>query len=240
MSAEESFPAFRRLVEIMAVLRSPEGCPWDREQSPESLKPYLIEECYEVLQALDSGDPARICDELGDLLLQIVFHARIFEERQAFDIEDVARTISEKLERRHPHVFAEEPADDAATLDAQWERIKAEERASRGEALEPFAGIAPSLPALARAQKVLRKAAREMPATAGPQSAPEALAALRQRLDLLEADKETRAAAEAEFGDLLLAAVELGLALQLDAEEVLRLATDRFISRLAPARRMGR
>ena len=140
------------LVAVMDRLRSPGGCPWDAEQTHESLVPYLIEEAHEAVEAIESGDRAHMAEELGDVLLQVVFHARVAQEHPdaPFDIDDVAGGIVEKLVRRHPHVFADVDADTAAEVSANWEQIKAEEKAGRTSALD---GIPAGLPALARADK---------------------------------------------------------------------------------------
>ncbi len=147
MSTLRASQALGRLVEIMALLRAPEkGCPWDAEQTPESLLPYLVEETHEVLEAIETGDPAAIREELGDLLLQIVFQARIFEERGEFDMAAVSETIVEKLIRRHPHVFADQTDRDPQALAAQWERIKAAEKPQREETVQ-HPGRRPAQPA---------------------------------------------------------------------------------------------
>src|SRR5438477_2129062 len=127
-------PAFDDLVAIMARLRGPGGCPWDREQTHATLRPYLIEETYEVLEAIDSGDPGALCDELGDLLLQIVFHAQLAAEAGRFDAADVARAIAAKLVRWHPHVFGDVQVRDADEVIRNWRRIKSEERREKGDA----------------------------------------------------------------------------------------------------------
>jgi tetrapyrrole methylase family protein / MazG family protein len=147
------------LAEVVARLRAPDGCPWDREQTHESLRPFLLEEAYEVLAALDAGDEAALPDELGDLLLQIVLHAQLGSEEGAFSLPDVVRHITEKIVRRHPHVFGEQHADTPAAVRSLWEEVKAVERVERGVPDDPFAGIPPTLPALARAQAVQRKTA---------------------------------------------------------------------------------
>lgn len=149
--------AFAHLLDIMATLRSPNGCPWDAQQTPESLKPYLLEETYEVLDALDRNEPMSICDELGDLLLQIVFHARIFEERGLFTMTDVSNAIVNKLIRRHPHVFADNQTGDKRMLAAQWDRIKTEERRADGKTGSLLGNIPRQLPALQTAQKLAAK-----------------------------------------------------------------------------------
>lgn len=161
MTLDQSLKALQRLIEIMDRLRAPGGCPWDAEQTPQSLIPYLLEEAHETIEAIEAGDPAQICDELGDLLLQVVFHARIFSESQAFDIGDVATAISDKLVRRHPHVFADATLGADNDLLTQWERIKSKEKASQGSAEKPLLESIPkSLPALSRTVKLIEKSAR--------------------------------------------------------------------------------
>lgn len=161
MTLDKSLKALQRLIEIMDRLRSPGGCPWDAEQTPESLIPYLLEETHETIEAIETGDPTLICDELGDLLLQVVFHARIFSERGAFDLSDIANAISDKLIRRHPHVFADVTLQNHGDLIAQWEKVKAGEKAQRGEVkLSLLESIPRSLPALSRTQKLIEKSAR--------------------------------------------------------------------------------
>jgi tetrapyrrole methylase family protein / MazG family protein len=147
------------LAEVVAALRAPDGCPWDREQTHASLRPFLLEECYEVLAALDADDDAALADELGDLLLQIVLHAQLASEDGAFTLTDVARHITAKIIRRHPHVFGEGHADTPDAVRGLWEQLKADERAGRGEVDDPVAGVPLALPALARAQTMQRKAA---------------------------------------------------------------------------------
>ena len=161
MTLDKSLNALQRLIEIMDRLRSPGGCPWDAEQTPESLIPYLLEEAHETIEAIEAGDPELICDELGDLLLQVVFHARIFAERGAFDLSDIATAISDKLIRRHPHVFADASLQNHSDLTAQWEKVKAGEKAQRGAAESSLLESIPrSLPALSRTQKLIEKSAR--------------------------------------------------------------------------------
>src|SRR5881296_811271 len=155
---ESAGPLFERLLGIMARLRGPGGCPWDREQTPESLRPFLLEEAYEVLQALEGGDAAALCDELGDLLLQVVFQSQLAAEAGRFTIADVARAITDKLVRRHPHVFGEVQVRDAGEVVRNWRRIKAEERRTTGEDGDLFAGVPAALPALLRAEQLGEKA----------------------------------------------------------------------------------
>ncbi|MBP7275448.1 MAG: nucleoside triphosphate pyrophosphohydrolase [Kiritimatiellae bacterium] len=159
-------PPMDRLLEIMRRLRGPGGCPWDREQTLESLKPYLIEECHETLDAIESGDPAAHCEELGDVLLQVVFQAQLRAEEGAFNFDDVARAIAEKLVRRHPHVFGDVVARDAGEVLKNWEAIKRAEKDQgkpKGSSAAPasaLSAIPRSMPALLKARKVQAQAAR--------------------------------------------------------------------------------
>src|SRR5215813_13980631 len=159
MADAETLESLNRLVDVMARLRAPGGCPWDREQTFESLRPYLVEEAYEVLDAIDRGDVAGLRDELGDVLLQVLFHSEIAAEGGHFRLADVARTIADKLVRRHPHVFADVAVRDADEVVRNWRRIKAEERHAAGREADLFAGVPAALPALARAQRLGEKAA---------------------------------------------------------------------------------
>src|SRR6266581_1358857 len=154
--AQNSHPAFARLVEIMATLRGPTGCPWDHEQTPDTLKPYLIEETYEVLEALEARDLHAFKEELGDLLLQIVFHSQLMAEAGVFTIEDVAQAIADKLVRRHPHVFGDVKVQDANEVVQNWAKIKAKGKADRSI----LAGVPQSAPALIQAQRLGEKASR--------------------------------------------------------------------------------
>src|SRR5438445_2110372 len=159
MSDPRAAEAFTRLVDIMARLRGPGGCPWDREQTPASLRPYLLEEVYEVLEAIDGGDAAAIRDELGDVLLQIVFQSQLAAEAGRFTVADVAGAIADKLVHRHPHVFGDVQVRDAQDVVRNWRRIKAEERRTKGEDGGVFAGVPAALPALLRAEQLGEKAA---------------------------------------------------------------------------------
>lgn len=223
MNNSKTAVAFDRLQGIMALLRSPEGCPWDAAQTPESLRRYLLEETYEVLEAIDTGEPGAIRDELGDLLLQVVFQARIFEERGEFDLGDVASAIADKLERRHPHVFGGSAERDMAILDLQWERIKAEEKQERGKPESPSDEIPVGLPALARARKVAEKMGRKEDRTRDARETVEQLEQdlLRFRSALLrDAPRET----EESLGQLLFSIARIAAEAQIDAEEALRQA----------------
>jgi MazG family protein len=222
--------AFTRLVDIMARLRGPDGCPWDHEQTPETLRPYLLEEAYEVLDALDAGDASAIRDELGDLLLQIVFQSQIASEHGRFTIADVARAISEKLVRRHPHVFADVKVSGAGDVVRNWSKIKAEERRAAGKDDDLFAGVPRALPGLARAQQLGGKAAHiglDWSDAAG------VLDKVREEQRELEAAIASgdRTAIEHELGDVLLTLASLGRHLDVSAEMALRGANDRFVAR---------
>jgi ATP diphosphatase len=222
-----------RLLRIMATLRDPQnGCEWDRAQSFETIVPHTIEEAYEVADAVERGDLSDIRDELGDLLFQVVFQARIAEEAGHFDFEDVARTISDKLEARHPHIFAQAEAPGEAR-DERWETLKAAERADKG-ADSAMDGVARALPALLRAEKLQKRAARDgfdWPDTTGPAGK---LAEEIEELAEASPDKQLE-----EAGDLLFAAVNLVRAYGIKAEEALRAANDKFERRYRAMERLA-
>ena len=222
MAATPVNTKLNRLIAIMTALRAPTGCPWDREQTAASLKPYLLEEVYELLEAIDSRQPNDIRDELGDLLLQVVFLARIHEEEGLFDIGDVAESISSKLIRRHPHVFADA---DQAGHKQRWEEIKQQERRRQGKPNLLAARIPKDLPALKQATKVT---AKDKPENSEKVLAniDESLTELRGYLNFLQPSKALPAQ---EYGKLLYAVVQLGALLQLDAEDVLRQKTAQAI-----------
>jgi len=216
-----------QLVEVMDRLLAPDGCPWDREQTLETLRPFLIEETYEVLDALARRDVAGHCEELGDLLMQIVFHAAIRRAEGAFDIDAVVAGISEKLIRRHPHVFGDAVVEDSAAVLAQWEQIKAAEKAAAGMRHDRvLAGVKPG-PALARAQKVSAKAGKvgfDWPDWEG------SLAKVEEEVREVRevAAGHDAAARHHELGDLLFAVVNVARKLDVDAEQALIDATHRF------------
>lgn len=214
--------SFLRLVEVMQRLLAPDGCPWDREQTLASLRSYLIEETYEVLDAIDGGDPAAHCEELGDLMFQIVFQAAIAD---GFDIDDVADGIADKLTRRHPHVFG-----DARYEDVDWNEMKREERGPR----RTLDGVPRAMPALARAQRISERAAKvgfDWPDVAGCRAkVAEELAEIDRELASPTVDRERVAD---EIGDLLFAAVSLARKVDVDAESALRATIDKFESRFA-------
>jgi tetrapyrrole methylase family protein/MazG family protein len=210
------------LVRIMARLRGPDGCPWDREQTHQTLGRHLLEEAHETLEAIDDGDPERLREELGDLLLQVVFHAEMARLEGTFDIDDVASAITTKLVRRHPHVFGDVRVDSADEVLVNWERIKAEEKGEHAVDDQ----IPSTLPALACAAKVQRRAAgsgfdwRTLEAALG-----------KVREELGELERAGPEEAEDELGDLLFAVAAVGRRLNLDPETALRKATRRFAER---------
>ena len=210
------------LLRVMHRLRAPGGCPWDREQTHQSLGRPLLEEAHETLEAIDSGDRDRLRDELGDLLLQVVFHAEMAAEDGGFDADDVAEGIIAKLIRRHPHVFGDVEVDSAAEVLVNWERIKTAETGERAVDEE----IPASLPALARAAKVQRRAAGwgfDWRTREG------ALGKVREELE--EVEEASADQLEDELGDLLFAVAALGRTLNVDPETALRKATRRFSER---------
>jgi len=220
---------FEELVELMHRLRGEGGCPWDREQTRESLKPFLIEEAYEVLEALDEGDLEKYKEELGDLLLQAVFHAQIAREQREFTIEDVLRTLVEKLVRRHPHVFGEAKASSAHEVLHNWELMKRDERREKEGKASALEGVPKELPALLRAQRLQDKAAR---VGFDWKHIEEVWGKVEEEFgELREAVQERPERVEAEFGDLLFALVNLSRFLEVNAEEALRKSIARFIAR---------
>lgn len=213
------------LVAIMARLRDPNGgCPWDLEQTFATIAPYTIEEAYEVVDAIGRNDFVSLCDELGDLLLQVVFHARMAEEAGHFTLHSVVDGICAKMIRRHPHVFADTSADGAQTVERNWEAIKASERAEVGADSSALAGVALALPALLRAEKLQKRAARtgfDWPDTQG------VIAKILEEIEeVVNASSQNQK--EDEIGDLLFAVVNLARHLNVDPETALRAANGKF------------
>jgi MazG family protein len=239
---------FERLVKLQARLRAPNGCPWDVEQTHLTLRTYLIEEAYEVLEALENGDDAKFAEELGDLLLQVVFHAQIAAEEGRFDAAHVVREIHQKMVRRHPHVFGEKRARDAAEVLKNWERIKAEERRAqkqgtgRSEASqEPSSlldGIPHTLPAVMQGYQLTRRASRigfDWDDIEG------VIAKLQEELSELGAARSAQSSEqiEDELGDVLFAAVNLARFLKVDPEIALKRSNAKFTSRFQEMERLA-
>lgn len=245
---------FEKLVAVQARLRAPDGCPWDREQTHRSLRTYLIEEAYEVLEALESGNDAKFAEEMGDLLLQIVFHSQIAREEGRFTVADVIREIHDKMIRRHPHVFGETRAKNSAEVLRNWEQIKAEERRSstkknlEGGKVPPdepslLDGVSRALPATLEAFQLTRKSAR---IGFDWEDAGGVIAKMQEETEELRnaLNAGVQSKVEEELGDLLFAAVNLSRFLQIDPEIALKKANAKFSRRLhameALARKTGR
>src|SRR5881296_1905128 len=209
---ESAGPLFERLLGIMARLRGPGGCPWDREQTPSSLKPYLLEEAYEVLDALDARGE-HLLEELGDLLFQVVFHSQIAAERDEFSMKDVLRRLNDKMVGRHPHVFGDASVESPRQALAQWEALKQREAAEAGRTRSVIDGVPRTLPALLRAQRTQTKAARVH------FDWPEAAAAI------VSGD---RARIKDELGDVLFSLVNVARLASVDAEDALTGAIEKF------------
>jgi ATP diphosphatase len=232
-----------RLIEIMAALRTPKtGCPWDLVQDFSTIAPYTLEEAYEVADAIARGDLTDLKEELGDLLLQVVFHARMAQEAGAFDFGDVIVAITEKLIRRHPHVFGDERSNTPESVKGLWERIKAQEKAARGDRGSQhegaLAGVPVGMPALTRALKLQEKAGKVGFDWNDPRAV---LRKIREETDEIEAaldgGETATPNAAAEVGDLLFAAVNLARHLHADPEAVLRQTNQKFERRFASIER---
>lgn len=241
-------PSYRRiqdLLDIMARLRAPDGCPWDRKQTHASILNCLIEEAYEFVDAVENGDTPNMKEELGDLLLQVVFHAQMAQEAGSFEFADVVEVISEKLVRRHPHVFGDAQVETAEGVQKQWDEIKQQEKNGKGETQVsegPLGSLPKHLPALLKAEKIQKRAAQtgfDWPDWRGPwDKVQEELGELRE-----EAEKAGKTGTdgsqalsnpdrlESEFGDLLFAAVNLGRFFKLDPEKALARANRKFMDR---------
>ena len=236
--ANRAAEEFTRLIDIMATLRAPDGCPWDREQTIDSLKPFVLEETYEVLEAIDQHDHAELCEELGDFVFEAVFLAQLESEAGHFEIADSLTSVGDKLVRRHPHVFAREVGDpgldSAGQVRTRWEEIKAVERTARGDSPKPktlLSGIAATLPALLRAYHIGTRAASVGFDWA---RAVDVVAKIQEEVDELREVTNTgsdRERAEEEMGDLLFAMANLARKLGIEPETALRKANDKFTRR---------
>lgn len=225
--------AFEELVDIVARLRAPGGCPWDREQTHQSLREGLLEECYEVLAALDEPDPAKLKEELGDLLLHVVFHTQLAAEAGEFKLGEVISGINRKLISRHPHVFGEKKVKDAGEVVVHWEKLK---KAERGEGVSALDSVPAELPALAYGQSVQTRAARlgfDWQNTGG------VIAKLAEEVGEFQ-DAPDNASRAAEFGDLLFTMVNVGRRLGINSETVLREANRRFYRRFKRMEELAR
>jgi tetrapyrrole methylase family protein/MazG family protein len=234
---------FQKLIDLMAALRAPNGCPWDRKQTHESLKPYLLEETYEVLETIDQQDRRKLSEELGDVLLQVLFHSQIGAEAGAFTIDDVLDGLADKLVRRHPHVFPNGSKDPVPTnaeqVLAKWEDIKRAERQAEGRPESVLNGVPQTLPALLRAYQIQARASRvgfdwshdaagfDQVLAKTEEEIRELRAALRQPSSGDAKQREI----ESEFGDILFSLVNLARFVKVNPEDALRLAVNRFIDR---------
>ena len=223
---DPNFSPLDRLLRIMARLRAPDGCPWDREQTHASLRASVIEEGYEVAAAITAGDGENLREELGDLLLQVVFHSQLANERGEWDFDAVATGIVEKLVRRHPHVFGTEDAADSAEVLKRWDEIKRTEKGPAGESI--LDGIGEGLPGLLRAEKTQKRAAKV--GFDWSELAP-VVAKVREELAEVEEAASDPAKVEEEIGDLLFAVVNLARKLKVDGEVALQRATEKFAGR---------
>ena len=224
MPEEEKLSSFAALQETIARLRGPDGCPWDRQQTHASLRPYLLEECYEFLQAIEEGTPQEVCGELGDILLQVMLHAQIAAENGQFDIADVIRGLNNKLIGRHPHVFGGLKVESAAEVELNWEALKQKER-REGEFL--LDGVPGQMPALAYSQSVQRRAATVGFDWEKPEDIVEKLA---EEVDEIR-QAPTHDEQVKEFGDLLFTLGNITRRLDIDLEAALRGANERFYRR---------
>ena len=241
---------FHTLVQLMASLRAPDGCPWDRKQTHESLKPYLLEETYEVLEILDRQDRAKLPEELGDVLLQVLFHSQIASEAGSFTIEDVLEQLADKLIRRHPHVFGNGSADPTPTnadqVVARWEDIKRTERQASGRPDSALDGVPQTLPALLRAYQLQSRASRVgFDWTHDAKGFDQVLGKIEEEIQELrvairapvssqtepDAATDRQAQIVAEFGDVLFSLVNLARFIKVNPEDALRQAANRFVKR---------
>lgn len=221
---------FLALLEIISRLRAPDGCPWDQKQTPQTFKHYLIEEAHELLEAINDDSPEHICEELGDLLFQILFLNNLYQEKNLFTLGDAIDSITAKMIRRHPHVFGDKTIDSEQELRRQWQAIKNQENEGKGQPRHPLASIPKSLPALRRAQRVADRVAREgfdWPNLSG------ALGKVREEFQELQhaVAKGSREQMREELGDLLFALAVVARKADIDGEDALQEATGKFTAR---------
>lgn len=232
MTTDTHGRGFDELVRVMAVLRAPDGCPWDREQTHMTLRRHLVEEAYEAVAAIEGGEDAEVCDELGDVLLQVVFHAQIAAEEGRFDIDDVAAAIVEKLERRHPHIFGDAIAETPADVIRRWDAIKRTEK-PHGGLLDT---IAPTLPALTYAEKISRRA---VSVGFEWETVDDVWEKVDEEIAELRATEASSLEAEDELGDLLFTVVNVGRKMGIDPEQALRSTCAKFIRRFSEMERIA-
>jgi len=225
LSEKENSSSFTTLVDIIAKLRSPEGCPWDREQTHSSIMPNLIEECYEAIEAFNQGNSERFCEELGDLLMQVVFHAQLASEEGKFCMEKVLQSINDKLIRRHPHVFGDMKMKDAQEVLMKWEDLKQKER---GQA-SALSGVPKGMPALARGHALQQRAAR---VGFDWQEMEGVIEKLVEEVNELQQAADRQEIVE-EFGDLLFTLANVARRMKVDLEEALHLANEKFQRRFS-------
>ena len=228
MTETDRLQSIQELIEIMALLRSPRGCRWDRQQTPATLQKHILEEAYELLEAIDSGNPEEICDELGDLLLQVVFQAQIFSEDGHFTLHDVAHSICDKLRRRHPHIFSDASHEGH---EQRWEEIKRQERFARGQSSDLAQQIPNTLPALKRATKVAKKRQPDDP----HESIKQIETGLKQLKEMLSRDNYPQSGLEENLGQVLLNICNLAAATDCEPEDILRKKTTQLISEIDSA-----
>ncbi|MEM9445760.1 MAG: nucleoside triphosphate pyrophosphohydrolase [Verrucomicrobiota bacterium] len=228
-----------KLLEVMSRLRGPGGCPWDQEQTHQSIRPQVLEECYELLEAIDEQDDKLMKEELGDVLLHVVFHSQLAKERGAFDFEDVSCSIVDKLIRRHPHVFGDQKVSSSDKVLQKWQELKAKEKPERTGALD---GIPKVLPALIEAQEVQKKAGHVGFDWAEVKEVMlklrEEVEEIQEVLDNISGEQDAQARLEEEVGDLFFVVVNLARHLKCDAEQSCRLATRKFRHRFEQVEEM--
>jgi len=231
--------AVPRLVDLVSRLRGPGGCPWDAEQTAETIRMYLLEESYEVVDAVESGTPEELCGELGDLLFQILFLARLAEEKEQFDLADVVEGITKKMIHRHPHVFGSMNLDTPEEVAANWAKIKREEKGNSRPGFSDFNGVPENLPALLRAHRLTQRAAKALPEDEDPRGDPETVSEdmeeLRKALESGDRDLVGR-----RLGDVLFGLAGLAGRRGLNAEDILRQTNRRFLERWADGQGEGR
>ncbi len=221
---------FLALLEIISRLRAPDGCPWDKKQTPQTFKQYLVEETHELLDAINDNNPGHVCEELGDLLFQVIFLNNLYQEKKLFSLSDVIDSISAKMIRRHPHVFGNETVSSEQELRQQWQSIKTQENNQKGQTRHPLDSIPKSLPALRRAQQVADRVAREGFDWPNISDAMDKVGEEFQELQVAIAHG-TREQIREEFGDILFAIAVVARKADIDGEDALHAATGKFTTR---------